>query len=807
MNHLPQKDAEHIIFPLIARQRTYAPDDFFRLPVLHGCSGVQLSQKGPSLLPLHEQPAFLQEWLFFALIAVVLNREIDATLFRQYRDGAEVVDTGSIRSLFDECSSASLSSVGGRDWNHRTRAILALEEARKFVLTWCSDRYVYLSTPPEHSESESPTPSRGEGGSGVQFRLQHRELCLSFGIIGETLDRLCARQMEWSPLTDSPEPYGSWEDHITDGRSWGFSNLLRERMIDMGWCRHEVRRISAMTGDLSSLYYISSFAFDPATKQDHSRCVDDRCVQDPWAGFSVHSDNCDGAGGCDRLLPSEEELIRIIDAGDIPLLLFDGDANLILTEYRLGESADGGSISTVGIEERFVAISHAWSDGLGPSDGQGLPICRLAQIRNALRKDPDEPELGDMRFWIDSLCIPRQQNIRNKAIQMMGDIYSRAHTVLVLDSNLRLTPADPSVTSQLEAIIRINTGSWCTRMWTLPEGIEARNVHFEFSDRLLSIKQLRSHYKDVKHNPRHPDHHVYKAGWVFSPSIFILRRWMDGMTSQATTATADSKTIGHLWLSMQWRQTARREDETLCLARILDLDPLPILNCEGAGDELKDERMARFLESMDERIGIPPGMVFLPGPKLPMRGIAWAPRSWMTRRSRDAGAPLLVTDQRPSFLTSRGLLVQYPGVQLHPRRGAPEARCFWIPTASKLRSWLRIRYARDVHGQGEVEWAAAWKTACSGDGLPCIIRSRFDDHDEPEIGLLVQRMGRESSMPGRSRSDVFWVKALCRVWIQVETDSAVVAAHSENFRLHVGSKTWGEALDGDQRWVVDGEHG
>jgi hypothetical protein len=213
-----------------------------------------------------------------------------------------------------------------------------------------------------------------------------------------------------------------------------------------------------------------------------------------------------------------------------------------------------------------------------------------------------------------------------------------------------------------------------------------------------------------------------------------------------------------------------------------------------------------FLVLMDQRVGIPPGMVFLPGPKLPVRGFAWAPRSWMTRRSRDAGAPLLATDQRMSFLTLRGLQVQYPGVQLNPRRGAAEPPCFWIPTARNLRRWLRIRYARDMPDQGDADWAAAWAAACAGPEQPCIIRSRFDEHDEPEMALLVKRVARrESSAPSQSRSDVFWVKALCRVWIKVETDTAVVARHSENFRLHVDRMTWGEALDGDQRWVVDGE--
>lgn len=92
-----------------------------------------------------------------------------------------------------------------------------------------------------------------------------------------------------------------------------------------------------------------------------------------------------------------------------------------------------------------------------------------------------------------------------------------------------------------------------------------------------------------------------------------------------------------------------------------------MLDCESEeGEDLKNKRMVELLVLMDQRVGIPPGMVFLPRLKLLVRGL-WAPRSWMTRRSRDAGAQLLETDQRLSFLTLRGPQVQYPGVQLNPR--------------------------------------------------------------------------------------------------------------------------------------------
>lgn len=773
-------------------------------------------QEGPSLLrgfSVDIAPAFLQEWLFFSLLAQILNKDVDSRQFFKEQRGMDEVDTSGIMAVFED-SHQQLSSGDGQDGNHRTRAIIALDEARSFVLAWCSDKYLPLGATSNLNTSVPPANDE----SDFRFWEEYPELSLSFGIMGETLDRFCARNMQWPPPRNGLEPYGGWD--IKDERSWGVSNHLCQRMIANGWCPHEVRRIGATTGDLSSMYYISSF--QPVTRQEHSRCEDVACHLDPWEEFKMHSGNCPSATHADRLLLDEDELVRIITAGNIPLLSLDDETKVILTEYVLAQTSNGDNGTAERAEERaeerFVAISHVWSDGLGPSDGKGLPICQLTRIRDTLMKNSDleGPDLKGLPFWIDSLCIPMRPDIRSKAFQMMGEIYSQAYTVLVLDSTLRSASVH---TSQLDAIIRINTGIWCTRMWTLPEGVQARNVHFDFVDGLLSIRHLRRHYKLAKHNPLHPEHFVYKAGWVFSPSIFLLRNEIDAdQVAQRTAAQPDCESTGHLWLSMQWRRTDRREDETLCLARLLDLDPSPILRTSApTARELAEQRMVEFLDLMDQRVGIPPGMIFLPGPRLPVRGFGWAPASWMTKRSREAAAPLFVAEQRLSLLTRRGLQVQYPGIRLHPgRSGDAVGPRFWIPldpTPHHLRRWLRVSFAPDSPAQAGDWDTKVWAPACAGAELPCIIRSRFEQHAEPEMALLVRGLSRRHEAPaegavrvaGQNRKDVFWVQTLCRVRIQRETDSAVVAKHVEDFRLRVDMMTWGETLDGDQRWVVDGE--
>jgi hypothetical protein len=394
---------------------------------------------------------------------------------------------------------------------------------------------------------------------------------------------------------------------------------------------------------------------------------------------------------------------------------------------------------------------------------------------------------------------------------MMGQVYSLAYTVLVLDSALRKTSSFPET---LEAIVRINTGIWSTRMWTLPEGVRARNLHFDFRDGLLSAKDLRRRYDRAKQNPLHREHHVYKAGWLFSPYIFSMRNKIDDTNSapKKRNGAAEHEQVAHIWQSMQWRQAARVEDETLCLARLLDIDPLPLLRVEAASKaKIAEIRMVEFLDLLDQHFGIPPGMIFLPGPKLQIRGLAWAPSSWMRKRSRDLAGPLFVSEQRLSFLTRNGLHVQYPGIQLHHGRKPLEPR-FWIPTVRNLTKWYRVEYIPDPDSESEDCWPAIWESACSGDELPAIIRSRFDRHDEPELALMVKGVCRRNEevyaasngQSAQGREDVRWARSLCRLWIQLETDHAVAARLTEDFRYNFDMMTWGETLHGDQRWVVDG---
>jgi len=802
MDHLPQHDFESpISVPFIAESRIYKPEEFFILPKSFDCTVTQLIQNGPGILPEREAPAFLQSWLFFSLIAQVLQKDVDAQKFLRSDHGQRQVNTEDLIDLFKPCVRPPRRfSLDESERSGRMRASLALDEARKFVLDWCSDsdHEAKFLHEPELYQMENWTE-----WAGFIFRWQHPELCLSFGILGETLDRCRRRLQQWS-INEDNNPYRSWYNHVTDQRSWGFSNLLRQRMYSAGWCPRETHRISMTAGDLSSMYYMSSFA--PVQKLDHKSCTQCVCKIDPWTLAETHTTRCPNKGhDAWGVIPDQEELKTIIEAGNIPLLRYNNQEELSVTEFVVPtetSAIENDEDDDSPDQPRFVAISHAWSDGLSGKEGRGLPKCQLNRLRDTMKKSP---ETKDLPFWIDSLCVPREPlELQNKAIQNMGKVYSHAFTVLVLDSTLRSTSSFPGT---LESIVRINTGIWSKRMWTLPEGIRAKNLHFDFKDGLLSTDDLRKRYEKAKDNPFDREHHVYKAGWLFSPYIFSMRQRDEPHKPDGDKA--DHRQLAHLWQAMQWREASRPEDETLCLARLLDIDTLPLLKITGSNGakNMTEQRMAEFLSLLDQYIGIASGMIFLPGPKLSIRGFAWAPSSWMRKQSRQVSEPVFVPEQKLSLLTRNGLHVQYPGLQLHPGKTNPGST-FWVPTARNLTKWYRIVYIPECGTT--CDWESIWQLACSGPELPAIIRSRFGRHDEPEIALLVSGFcsrggGQDDSRDSaRNGGDVKWVHSLCRIWIQWETNYVVIAKLTGEFSYNIDQMAWAETLEAEQRWVVDG---
>ena len=135
-----------------------------------------------------------------------------------------------------------------------------------------------------------------------------------------------------------------------------------------------------------------------------------------------------------------------------------------------------------------MLTQQSWTDGWGNPDENSLSLCRLHQILlwikepytvsefsmpgsslSALQPFPPRNHVGKWYFWIDTLCVPRHpEEIHNRAIMEMRNVYTEADRVLVLDSEILSSTADASYE---EVNMRIQCSRWIRRLWTLQEAI------------------------------------------------------------------------------------------------------------------------------------------------------------------------------------------------------------------------------------------------------------------------------------------------------------------------------------------------
>ena len=68
----------------------------------------------------------------------------------------------------------------------------------------------------------------------------------------------------------------------------------------------------------------------------------------------------------------------------------------------------------------------------------------------------------------------------------MEHIYRKAQVVLVLDSSLEALGIEAPLVNR---VLYFASANWHTRLWTLQEGIFAKELEFQFRDHSINIKQ------------------------------------------------------------------------------------------------------------------------------------------------------------------------------------------------------------------------------------------------------------------------------------------------------------------------------
>lgn len=218
--------------------------------------------------------------------------------------------------------------------------------------------------------------------------------------------------------------------------------------------------------------------------------------------------------------------------------------------------------------------------------------------------------------------------------------------------------------------------------------------------------------------------------------------------------------------------------------------------------ETREEMMKDLWRLIHETCpgSIPPGMIFLPGPRLSIKGFGWAPKTWMSSKEVDFPDPL-ATMSRPASLEDRGLLVQYPGFLLHGMKTSAilyPLRDFYFAIDNTLLEWYTVRFTDEIlsiEPQDDKDLA--------------IILCRQRPGEVPEIALLVQIEKRivQKNPGGQRHSTIFQSLIVCRVTIKRDITKNAIE-DPEAFLAHALDKEettmCGEILDDDQKWYVDG---
>ncbi|KAJ5964890.1 uncharacterized protein N7479_004766 [Penicillium vulpinum] len=217
---------------------------------------------------------------------------------------------------------------------------------------------------------------------------------------------------------------------------------------DLGFCRNRVWAVAkTLPGGAEQFPKIlppRERLSHKETREDHELCTFDFCEQSR-VNFTLvkqrHEGFCEEAR-CKAKRFDLNYVAKAVDKGQRTVWDLEG-------------------IETLQRNERYMAISHVWSDGTGAGNqARGhVNICLLEFFRGFAEK------FGCQGIWWDTICIPTTKDLREKALKRMQDNYMNAAVTLVHDCFLReceWIDAD-------SACFYIVMSPWFSRGWTALE--------------------------------------------------------------------------------------------------------------------------------------------------------------------------------------------------------------------------------------------------------------------------------------------------------------------------------------------------
>lgn len=528
---------------------------------------VQSCYAQPALLEQYDTrillaAAFIQTWTLYGIFHELLGRSIKREELLSPCIEGDLPKTISTRRAFGEFLSQKRRWAKDTSFVSRTMQFLVM--ARELIVGF----------------ARSPVLVSVSGALDNVFRsllALNESISASLVIFSPSIDST----MRWKYYID---PFGQ--------------SLIDER----GWCPNVIR----ILGKTASVYY-ASLVPGLFSRQPHNHCNRNQCVAfnvETGAYTTQHvfetclcakrlcshpytEDCC-----ADIAMPAVAFHTALID-GTFPLVKLIGN-ELHVVKYIRGMS--------------FVAISHPWSDGRGNPNCNSLPLCQLRAISSyamaSMSGGHSTSAESDCLFWMDTLCVPVDEPLRNSAILRMAEVYASSRITLVLAAELMFVNK-PSSTH--ETLLRITCSKWSTRLWLLHEAGLARNLVFQFADGLVKHRDLFMKTLAAGVNP-------HDLGYLLTTDL--NNSYMNSMTKIRPHGESEFCTLESLWSGLRFRTSSRLLDATICASILLGTDLAKVLDAPNG-------RKVQTFWACQARI--PYNILFVDGMRLSTDGFHWAP--------------------------------------------------------------------------------------------------------------------------------------------------------------------------------------
>ncbi|KAK7054849.1 hypothetical protein VNI00_003312 [Paramarasmius palmivorus] len=430
------------------------------------------------------------------------------------------------------------------------------------------------------------------------------------------------------------------------------AELMFERLQEKGWCK------SKLHGLRNAMMFFRFFVERSGPHRIHVNCTETRCMASQTSEEDYKTVHTSDVCNCDFVAVDQVQLRDSLSRQLIPKVIISRHCELQVVKDEAYP---------------YVAISHVWADGLGNPHANALPRCELQRLRNLIDYLSNALHLSASRpiaIWMDTLCIPvspQYKEFRKLAIRLLAPTYRDANAVLVLDR--QLCDIKSRDVSNLELGIRVISGGWMKRLWTLQEAalsIDSKNnpgkIYFQMSDGPIcwdranrTFRHVSSKRERALHNSRKPHPLACTIREIKDSLLFGL--WIDTSITSRLPSVKDLGPAGwetqfqRLAYAVQSRTTSKIEDEAICLASLAGIDVSSILDISttsgpmatglGASEWTAEQRMRQLYLNLQE---IPSSIIFLRNPALAMPDYIptalmtdapyrWAPRSLLLHQT------------------------------------------------------------------------------------------------------------------------------------------------------------------------------